>query len=67
MEERLFNGEERDEEVKFDASLRPLSLTEFVGQERIKDNLKVFIEAARGRHEALAASMKTFRLSLILS
>ena len=33
MEERLFNGEERDEEVGFDASLRPLSLAEFVGQE----------------------------------
>ena len=53
MEERLFNGEERDEEVRFDVSLRPLSLAEFVGQEGIKDNLKVFIEAARGRHEAL--------------
>ena len=53
MEERLFNGEERDEEVGFDVSLRPLSLAEFVGQEGIKDNLKVFIEAARGRHEAL--------------
>lgn len=53
MEERLFNGEERDEEVVFDASLRPLSLAEFVGQEGIKDNLKVFIEAARVRHEAL--------------
>jgi Holliday junction DNA helicase RuvB len=53
MEERLFNGEERDEEIVFDASLRPLSLAEFIGQERIKDNLRVFIEAARARHEAL--------------
>jgi len=53
MEERLFNGEEKDEEVGFDASLRPLSLAEFVGQEGIKDNLRVFIEAAKGRHEAL--------------
>jgi Holliday junction DNA helicase RuvB len=53
MEERLFNGEERDEEVGFDANLRPLSLAEFVGQEGIKDNLRVFIEAAKGRHEAL--------------
>ena len=53
MEERLFNGEENDEEVGFDASLRPLSLAEFVGQEGIKDNLRVFIEAAKGRHEAL--------------
>ena len=53
MEERFFDGEEQDEEIGFDASLRPLSLTEFIGQDRIKDNLRVFIEAARGRHEAL--------------
>ena len=53
MEERLFNGEERAEEIGLDVSLRPLSLAEFVGQERIKDNLKVFIEAARARQEAL--------------
>ena len=53
MEERLFNGEEKEEEIGFEASLRPLSLAEFVGQDRIKDNLKVFIEAARARHEAL--------------
>ena len=53
MEERLFNGEEQEEEIGFDLSLRPLSLDEFVGQERIKDNLRVFIEAARGRQEAL--------------
>lgn len=53
MEERLFNGEEREEEIRFDLTLRPLSLAEFVGQEGIKDNLRVFIEAARGRQEAL--------------
>jgi Holliday junction DNA helicase RuvB len=53
MEERLFNGEEKEEETGFEVSLRPLSLAEFVGQDRIKDNLKVFIEATRARHEAL--------------
>ena len=53
MEERLFNGEEKEEETGFEVSLRPLSLAEFVGQDRIKDNLKVFIEAARARREAL--------------
>jgi Holliday junction DNA helicase RuvB len=53
MEERLFNGEEKEEETGFEASLRPLSLAEFVGQDRIKDNLRVFIEATRERHEAL--------------
>ena len=52
-EERLFNGEEQTEELGVEASLRPLSLAEFIGQERIKDNLRVFIEAARERREAL--------------
>jgi len=36
-----------------EASLRPLTLEEFVGQRRLRDNLRVFIEAARGRREAL--------------
>lgn len=53
MEERLFDGEEQVEETGFEASLRPLSLSEYIGQDRIKDNLRVFIEAARARHEAL--------------
>jgi Holliday junction DNA helicase RuvB len=36
-----------------DAALRPKSLGEFVGQEAARDNLRVFIEAARGRGEAM--------------
>jgi Holliday junction DNA helicase RuvB len=36
-----------------DASLRPRCLADYVGQERIVDNLRVFIEAAKGRGEAL--------------
>ncbi|MBV9014217.1 MAG: Holliday junction branch migration DNA helicase RuvB [Alphaproteobacteria bacterium] len=36
-----------------EASLRPLTLEEFVGQRQLKDNLRVFIEAARTRREAL--------------
>ena len=36
-----------------DAALRPKSLAEFVGQEAARDNLRVFIEAARGRGEAM--------------
>ncbi len=40
-----------DEET--DRTLRPRRLTDYIGQERTKDNLEVFIEAARGRGEAL--------------
>ena len=44
---------ERREEDAAEASLRPLSLDEFVGQSQVRDNLRVFIEAARGRGEPL--------------
>jgi len=36
-----------------EASIRPLALDEFVGQRQLRDNLRVFIEAAKSRHEAL--------------
>ena len=41
------------EDVNLDLALRPLSFDEYVGQDRVKDNLKVFIQAARERGEAL--------------
>ncbi|HTY09310.1 MAG TPA: Holliday junction branch migration DNA helicase RuvB [Candidatus Edwardsbacteria bacterium] len=40
-------------DLEFDASVRPTSFGEFVGQDKIKDNLKVFIQAAKNRGEAL--------------
>ena len=49
---RLVSGEPAPFEAT-DKALRPQTLDEFVGQEQIKGNLKVFIEAARGRGEAL--------------
>src|SRR3954451_12184653 len=36
-----------------EASIRPLALDEFVGQRQLRDNLRVFIEAAKSRREAL--------------
>src|SRR6266851_1175414 len=48
----VVSAERRDEDVA-EASLRPQKLVEFVGQEQARANLAVFIEAARGRHEAL--------------
>jgi holliday junction DNA helicase RuvB len=44
--------ERREEEVA-ESSLRPLRLSEFIGQEQARKNLSVFIEAARARREAL--------------
>lgn len=41
------------EDIQYEVNLRPRSLDEFIGQERIKENLKVFIAAARLRKEPL--------------
>ena len=48
---RLVAADKRDDDV--DATLRPQRLSEFVGQEKARANLGVFIEAARARKEAL--------------
>ncbi len=50
--ERLVDGEEKTEDI-FEKNIRPLSLKEYVGQEKIKKNLEVFIKAAKMRDEAL--------------
>src|SRR5580704_3268391 len=49
---RLVTPERRDEDVA-EVSLRPQLLAEFIGQQQARANLKVFIEAARTRQEAL--------------
>jgi Holliday junction DNA helicase RuvB len=49
---RLLSGEPQESE-RSDRALRPQTLAEFVGQEQAKGNLKVFIDAARARGEAL--------------
>ncbi len=52
MSERLISGELGDDD-RFEASLRPRTLKEYIGQIKAKDNLQVFIEAARARQETL--------------
>ena len=47
------NGEDLENRAGMSNSLRPLSLSDFVGQEAVRDNLRVFIEAAKMRGEAL--------------
>ncbi len=53
MTERIVSPKPRAEEVVPDTSLRPRRLTEYIGQDRVKENLKILIEAARARGEAL--------------
>lgn len=45
--------EAQEGERDLDVRLRPLRLADFIGQDKLKDNLQVFIQAARGRGEAL--------------
>ncbi len=52
-EERMISPKLKEEEVALDMSLRPRRLADFIGQDRIKENLKIVIEAAKGRGEAL--------------
>jgi holliday junction DNA helicase RuvB len=42
-----------EDEVNYEANLRPRGFDEYVGQEQVKENLKVAIAAARGRHDVL--------------
>ncbi|SFV71461.1 Holliday junction DNA helicase RuvB [hydrothermal vent metagenome] len=51
--ERMVEIERFEEEVSYEITLRPSSWDEYIGQEKIKRNLKVFIEASRRREEAL--------------
>ncbi len=49
----LIRGEADNDDLSFDATLRPRTLEEVIGQERVKANLAVFLEAARQRNEPL--------------
>ena len=42
-----------EEDIKIEGSLRPQKLDEYIGQEKAKENLKVYIEAAKRRHDTL--------------
>jgi Holliday junction DNA helicase RuvB len=53
MNEKRVIAPERDAEDTIETPLRPASLDEFIGQPKLRDNLRVFIEAARSRAEPL--------------
>jgi Holliday junction DNA helicase RuvB len=53
MPDRPISPQSRPEEVVVDAALRPHTLAEMVGQDRLRENLEILIQAARARGEAL--------------
>jgi Holliday junction DNA helicase RuvB len=52
-QERLIDPESKVDDISTEVSLRPATLDEYIGQEELKRNLKVFVEAAKARSEAL--------------
>jgi Holliday junction DNA helicase RuvB len=52
-EDRLTNLSQFEGEARQEAGLRPQTLDEYIGQQSVKDNLKIFIEAAKLRHDPL--------------
>lgn len=53
MEKRVISTQIQEEDKRIESNLRPMSLVEYIGQEKIKDNIKIYIEAAKQRKEAL--------------
>jgi Holliday junction DNA helicase RuvB len=53
MPDRLISPVTTGDDDRFDSSLRPRTLSEYIGQTKAKENLKIFIDAARHRREAL--------------
>jgi Holliday junction DNA helicase RuvB len=53
VNDRLVTAARADDDAQYEVGLRPRSLDEYIGQDRVRDNLQVSIAAARGRREAL--------------
>ncbi len=51
--ERALDAAPQGEDVRYDRALRPQTLDDYIGQSKHKDNLRVFVEAARRRGEPL--------------
>jgi Holliday junction DNA helicase RuvB len=52
MQDRLISGSEKPED-HFDRAIRPTSLEDYIGQPVVREQMEIFIGAARGRGEAL--------------
>jgi Holliday junction DNA helicase RuvB len=53
MDDRLVQAAPAEEDIQYEAGLRPRTLGDYIGQDSVRDNLQVSIAAARGRKEAL--------------
>ena len=51
MEKRVISTQVQEEDIKIEKSLRPQTLDDYIGQQKAKENLKIYIEAAKQRGE----------------
>ncbi|MFY9729038.1 MAG: AAA family ATPase, partial [Candidatus Acidiferrales bacterium] len=50
---RIISGKALEEDARIDATVRPQKIEDFIGQSRVKENLKIAVDAARNRGDAL--------------
>lgn len=53
MDERMVAGEIQEEDIEIEQNLRPETLNQYIGQDKVKANLEIFIQAAKMRNEPL--------------
>ena len=53
MLDRMISTELVEEDITIENNLRPQNLDDYIGQEKVKQNLRIFIEAAKSRGESL--------------
>ena len=53
MANRVIETNLIEEDIKIEGSLRPQTLNDYIGQSKIKENLRIYIEAAKRRSDAL--------------
>ena len=53
MDNRIITTDVMEEDFSLEGNLRPQTLDEYIGQEKTKNTLKVYIEAAKQRHDSL--------------
>ena len=53
MDNRIITTDVMEEDFSLEGNLRPQTLDEYIGQEKTKNTLKIYIEAAKQRHDSL--------------
>lgn len=64
MEKRVISTQVQEEDLKIEKSLRPQTLDDYIGQQKAKENLKIYIEAAKARENPSTMCCSTDRPDL---